>query len=761
MNTDPSPPEPQNEPWLTVEPGYPTSLRISINGRHSEYFSENPPWSWQPPYRFPLRPFLPEMYWSVDGGGSFTQVAWINPLGGTLTHPPFLCAPPGGVGCTVLETGGDTSSDFDSEGYHFMGYLAGYIEPAQFPASICYGPPPCVRTPANTIFVTYRLPTNGTPPTNPWPGNVPNPLLHYSPAAYPPRSFYCASPQLCPPLQPQPPPPPGQDVGLYLYRVDFPTLVAMRGAHPFNNRIAVSFHYLIPSVAVPPDPNDSQSVWVTWSDRSRFPNWYAANPNPLDPPPPGEPNPSAVPPIRSRPGGFRVSDPPMAVGCANAPPPEQEFHHFARIAATWNGTLYTAWTWIGEYDPLMPQELQIGPGQIRIDRSLDGGTTWRNGADVTFGPTNGCCDVVVKDIRAFQALRIRTGGPGLQFMDAPSILTMAPDPFDPDMVHLAWSELTNPGPGIVGNANITYGRVRFLSGCDAQIFTRQVNDDVGVSDQYFPVISVDSNRVVHLIWYDRRDDTANQKFHVYYSRSSDLGQTWSSNQRISLFPSDAEWAPVRTPGYAFFGDYNGAASATLHVDNDVGFSHSYKYASYTANPKILGPGNDDTDIHFVPLHTNGLSVFPSAVQAGMPTTVTFSLAAGSPNNARTFHLLGSSTGTAIGINYDGTSLSCPPPAFPSLLGVVIPLTGGCSMFSDPLFCNTFFWNQPCPGACQTCLPTLTFQNFSGTLNAPAGSAAATITGSFPTPGTFHFAFVIGDVSNPNYASNVVSLTVTP
>jgi hypothetical protein len=101
-------------------------------------------------------------------------------------------------------------------------------------------------------------------------------------------------------------------------------------------------------------------------------------------------------------------------------------------------------------------------------------------------------------------------------------------------------------------------------------FERKVNDDeIGNGkDQFFPSISVDENCKINISFYDRRDDPDNLKFHLYFSHSSDDGEHFSPNARVTTAPStNAQFLG------GFIGDYlqNAATVATLsnfHHDLD-------------------------------------------------------------------------------------------------------------------------------------------------------------------------------------------------
>jgi len=70
-----------------------------------------------------------------------------------------------------------------------------------------------------------------------------------------------------------------------------------------------------------------------------------------------------------------------------------------------------------------------------------------------------------------------------------------------------------------------------------------VNDDgdAGNRDHFLPALTVGSDATLHASWYDRRlvlNCTNPYLYNVVYSSSTDWGQTWSHNIRVSSTPSD-------------------------------------------------------------------------------------------------------------------------------------------------------------------------------------------------------------------------------
>lgn len=101
-------------------------------------------------------------------------------------------------------------------------------------------------------------------------------------------------------------------------------------------------------------------------------------------------------------------------------------------------------------------------------------------------------------------------------------------------------------------------------------FTQRVNDDTpgNGKDQFFPWLTVDEDCKINIVFYDRRDDPENLRFHTYFAHSTDGGQTFSQNARITVAPStNAQFLG------SFIGDYQQvaatiASSATFHHQVD-------------------------------------------------------------------------------------------------------------------------------------------------------------------------------------------------
>jgi hypothetical protein len=91
---------------------------------------------------------------------------------------------------------------------------------------------------------------------------------------------------------------------------------------------------------------------------------------------------------------------------------------------------------------------------------------------------------------------------------------------------------------------------------------QRLNDDDGNALQFFPSVTVDPTGAVHAMWGDMRDDPAQTRYSIYYTRSDDQGKTWGftdqqlgltiKNTRVSDFASNPN---LGFPNGLFLGDY--------------------------------------------------------------------------------------------------------------------------------------------------------------------------------------------------------------
>ena len=178
-------------------------------------------------------------------------------------------------------------------------------------------------------------------------------------------------------------------------------------------------------------------------------------------------------------------------------------------------------------------------GTIRFVRSSDGGQS--------FAPPAGVAT-------AHQPCSPIHGSGGYDQWRFFSIMGVAADPNDPDVLWVAWTDDNNVdyGPTDVRYVLTTDGGTTWSSP------QRLSHDPAGTGrDHITPVLAYDNNSRLHAFWLDRRADPANQLFHAYHSSSADLGQSWEGDNQVSQQPFDLNLYFPPPTGYNAAGDYWG------------------------------------------------------------------------------------------------------------------------------------------------------------------------------------------------------------
>jgi hypothetical protein len=114
--------------------------------------------------------------------------------------------------------------------------------------------------------------------------------------------------------------------------------------------------------------------------------------------------------------------------------------------------------------------------------------------------------------------------------------------------------------------------IRSLDQGDSWSQARRLNDDDGNALQFFPEIARSPDGTLHVMWADMRDDPIQTRYHIYYTQSTDGGNTFGfelrdlgfrvADTRVTDFGSN----PNRAFPYGLFiGDYFGMAA----TDEDV------------------------------------------------------------------------------------------------------------------------------------------------------------------------------------------------
>lgn len=174
---------------------------------------------------------------------------------------------------------------------------------------------------------------------------------------------------------------------------------------------------------------------------------------------------------------------------------------FADPAVGPNGEIYVAWN-------------DIGAGQVFVDVSTDGGTTFGTDILVTTSGTGFKTSI--------------PAAPDRGVFVGPTIDTdRSNSPFN-GRLYVTYTDL---GPGGLPDTNIF---VRFSDNMGATWSARTlVNDDGGTNSQFLPWLDVDqATGLVNVVWYDARNDPNNQMVEVFMGVSDDGGASFQSPPNI-------------------------------------------------------------------------------------------------------------------------------------------------------------------------------------------------------------------------------------
>ena len=224
-----------------------------------------------------------------------------------------------------------------------------------------------------------------------------------------------------------------------------------------------------------------------------------------------------------------------------------------------NGEVYVVWGNFGN--------------TIWFQRSLDAGTTWlpndraiRNDVDIPPSPLNG------------------------NFRNPPIPSSAADTTAGPwsGRIYVVWGDDRSGDADVLMTWSSDQGNT-----WSAPV---RVNDDVvgNGADQFFPWVHVDGNGHVHVVFLDRREDAGNFLIGTWLATSTDGGQTFGPNIRVS----DGTYGPT---GFGFLGDYIGSSTGggkivPLWPDGRNGNPDVFAVAVDTADydkDGILNDGNLD------------------------------------------------------------------------------------------------------------------------------------------------------------------------
>ena len=101
---------------------------------------------------------------------------------------------------------------------------------------------------------------------------------------------------------------------------------------------------------------------------------------------------------------------------------------------------------------------------------------------------------------------------------------------------------------------------------------RALNGDETHNLQFFPSIAASPNGDLHVMWGDFRDDRSQTRYHIYYTTSTDQGDTWGfRDEELDIDTPDTRVTDFHSnpnkgfPGGVFIGDYFSIAAS----DSDV------------------------------------------------------------------------------------------------------------------------------------------------------------------------------------------------
>jgi hypothetical protein len=146
------------------------------------------------------------------------------------------------------------------------------------------------------------------------------------------------------------------------------------------------------------------------------------------------------------------------------------------------------------------------PGALALSKSTDGGKTWSSGITIPFSYDNA------------------TGGPASaypQFQISPKT----------GALHIVYNR--NDTPDVTGLSDV-FHRVSHDGGATWSEAKDITDDDPKIyGGQFFPNLSIAPNGRIDVAWWDTRDIQGLRGTDAYYAYSTDDGQTWSKNIRLT------------------------------------------------------------------------------------------------------------------------------------------------------------------------------------------------------------------------------------
>ncbi len=264
-----------------------------------------------------------------------------------------------------------------------------------------------------------------------------------------------------------------------------------------------------------------------------------------------------------------------------------------------NGDVFVAWVrWSG---------YPYGSIHEEIARSTDGGDTF----SLVTPPLSGA--TMPRNAAASAACGRPALNGFIRYFPMPQIVT-GPD----GCLHVVYSY--DPDGYDVGDVVDVYYRRSCDSGTTWEPEV-QLNDDGGLTDQFYPALTVTEDNVVAASWYDRRHDSAeNYLFDRYWTASYDGGISWESNARVSDISS-----PVYIPPWS---------TSCYHGDYDQMASHGQSVYLLWSDDRVFFNGHYDPDIWFDKASVApdfALDLEPDSLDVCLPDTAAATVHVGSIN----------------------------------------------------------------------------------------------------------------------------------
>lgn len=195
------------------------------------------------------------------------------------------------------------------------------------------------------------------------------------------------------------------------------------------------------------------------------------------------------------------------------------------IASDKNGNVYYFWP-------------AFNSKQILVRKSADGGASFA--AAVLVSSTQGSFDFAIPAMETRRA-----------FIYVSTEADLSNGVFA-NRIYAAWTDITAPESGTPAN---NHGRIQVAFSADGgaswSVRTPHETADAATVDRFHPWLGVGSDGTVHVIFYDTRQNAARTSVDLYYSKSTDGGNSWSAPVRLTSVTS-----PHIEDSFQW-GDYNG------------------------------------------------------------------------------------------------------------------------------------------------------------------------------------------------------------